>query len=712
MKPRFHIPSARDWSLYLVLALATVIMVGRLLQLQVLSYETYVESAAENRLTRVSEPAPRGVIYDRNGVLLAQNLPSFTVTITPAFLPDDPDPTDDVDPPQTQAIYRRLSELLKMPILVPGSTPQQECRTDPPRGIKDWVDEGAGFAPYVPVKVKCDVDRETAFAIRQELDKMPGVNVIVEPVRNYPTGPLTSALVGYMARIPSETDAPLTYDYFVNQRGLLPNRDRIGVQGIEAHEQDLLAGQNGSRLIEEDVAGRFLRVVSVQTETVPGLNVQLTIDVRLQAAAEAALLRRMNWIRNFTGGNIDYTSGVAIIMNPNTGEILAMVSWPTYDNRRFARSIDYDYYVSLAGDPNANPPIPEDPDYPLINHATNILYPPGSVFKIVTATGALEEGVIDPERELDDPGKITIRNAYYPADPGKAKDFVCWIYRPPFNTEGHGKVNFTRGIAESCNVYFYKIGGGYAPDKIEGLGIDNLNKWMQIFGFGQPTGVELPAEPRGTIPTRDWKRINIGENWATGDTYNAVIGQGYVLVTPLQLLNAYNAVINRGTLYQPQLVDKYLDGEGNVITDTTPAVKNLLPVSPETIELVQTGFRRAVVEGTLSGGINLYGETDPIVNVPGINAAGKTGSAEYCDRLAWSKELCIPGKWPAHAWTVLYAPYEAPEVSVLAFVYNGTEGSKVAAPIASDLLRAYFQIYKGVSLEEPQPQPTPAPQPR
>jgi penicillin-binding protein 2 len=688
----------------------TLGITARLLFLQTVTYEDYAEQAVENRLTRISEPAPRGVIYDRRGVLLAQNLPSFTVTITPAFLPDDPDPTDDADPPQTQAIYRRLAELLKMPLVVPGSTPQQECLPGPARrGIKDLVDEGAGFAPYNPVKIKCDVDRDTAFVIRQELDKLPGVNVIVEPVRDYPTGPLTSAIIGYMARIPSQFDAPLTYDYYVNQIGLLPNRDRIGVQGVEASQQDILAGQNGSKLIEEDVAGKLLRVVNVEQETIPGLNVKLTIDVRLQAAAEAALRRRMQWIYNFTGGNINYTSGVALMMNPNNGEILAMVSWPTYDNRRFARGIDYDYYVTLAGDPTANPPLPEDPDYPLINHAVNILYPPGSVFKIVTATGALEEGVIDPERELDDPGKITIRDAYYPADPGRAKNFVCWIYRPPNSNEGHGKVNFTRGIAESCNVYFYKIGGGYAPDKVEGLGIDRLGQWMRNFGFGQPTGVELPAEPRGTIPTRDWKRINIGENWATGDTYNAVIGQGYVLVTPLQLLNAYNAVINGGTLHQPQLVDQYLDGEGNIITDTAPITKSVLPASAETLALVRQGLRRVVTDGTLSGNINLYGELGPIINLPGINAAGKTGTAEYCDRRAWSLDLCPPGQWPAHAWTVGYAPFEAPEVSVLAFVYNGTEGSKVAGPIVSDLLRAYFQIYKGVTFDDPEPAPVPGP---
>jgi penicillin-binding protein 2 len=652
---------------------AVVALVAQLLKLQFVEHETYAEQAEENRITRVSDPAPRGVIYDRRGVLLARNVPAFSVTITPAYLPDNAAQVDD--------IYNRLAKLLNMPLTVPGSTPKAPCA--PGRGIRDLVDEGAGFEPYAPVKIKCDIEKDTALIIRELLGDMPGVNVIVEPLRDYPTGALTADLVGYMAPIPDPADAPLTYEYYT-ARGFVPNRDRIGVAGVEASMQDILGGQNGSRLVEEDVAGELLRVLGVETETVPGLNVQLSIDVRLQAAAEAALRARMKLYNDYSG-EIRATSGVVIVMNPNTGEILAMVSWPTYDNNRFARSIDYDYYVQLAGDPDRG--VPPDPQYPLLNHAVNILYPPGSVFKIVTATGVLEEGVIDPDRELNDPGKITIRDAYFPTDPGRAKDFVCW------NREGHGKVNFTRGIAESCNVYFYKIGGGWEPEGVAGLGIERLNKWMELFGFGQPTGVELPGELSGFIPDSKWKRITWGENWATGDTYNAVIGQGYVHVTPLQMLNAYNVIINGGQLLKPTVVDKILDGEGNVVTDTAPVVLSELPIKPESLQLIRAGLRRAVVEGTLAGDINIFGEVGvPIVDVPGVNVAGKTGTAEYCDQIAWEKNLCIPGQWPAHAWTMLYAPYENPEVSVIVFIYNGKEGSRLAAPVANTVLRAYFSL--------------------
>jgi penicillin-binding protein 2 len=668
--------SPRPWRVlvfYSALVAVVLVLVGRLLELQFVDYQTYAEQAEENRITRVSDPAPRGVIYDRRGVLLARNVPSFIVTITPAYLPDNE--------AQTEIIFNRLADLLDMPLTVPGSTPKAPC--SPGRGIRDLVEEGEGFAPYEPVKIKCDVDKDIALTIRELTPEMPGVNVVVEPLRDYPTGALTADVVGYLAPIPDPRVAPLTYAYYTG-RGFIPNRDRIGVAGVEASLQDILGGTNGSRLVEEDVAGQILRVVGVETETVPGLNVQLTIDVRLQAAAEAALRARMKLYNDFTG-ELRTTSGVAIVTNPNTGEILALVSWPTYDNRRFARGIDYDYYTQLAGDPERG--IPPDPQYPLLNHAVNILYPPGSVFKIVTATGVLEENVIDPNREINDPGRITIRDAYFPTDPGKAKDFVCW------NREGHGLVNFTRGIAESCNVYFYKIGGGYAEDGIEGLGIDRLDKWMALFGFGEPTGVELPGELSGFIPDSKWKRITWGENWATGDTYNAVIGQGYVHVTPLQMLNAYNVVINGGKLLQPTLVDKILDGQGNVVTDPQPSLIRRLPISERALQLVRAGLRRAVTSGTLEGDINLFGEVGvPIVDVPGVNVAGKTGTAEYCDQIAWPKGLCIPGQWPAHAWTILYAPYENPEVSVIVFLYNGKEGSRLAAPVASTILRAYFHL--------------------
>jgi penicillin-binding protein 2 len=674
MRPANPAPPLRVYLFYVVLVAAGLGLVGRLFVLQVLDRQIYTAEAFENRVSRVSDPAPRGIIYDRRGVPLVLNVPSFNIVVVPANLPDSE--------ARTEAIYQRLAELLDMPLTVPGSSPQAPCTagTGPgaTRGVRDLVEEGAGFRPFDPVKIGCDVSKELALVVREEKAQLPGVDVLVEPLRQYPTGELTAALVGYMAPIPSPLDAPLTYDYYVS-RGFLPGRDRYGVAGIEASMQDILAGQNGSSLVEKDVGGQTLRVLGVETATVPGSNVQLTIDARLQSATWAALTQRISYVNNFLQRQ-EVFAGVAIVMNPNTGEILSMVSWPTYDNNRFARFIDFDYYDALS----------KDPFYPLLNHAVNILYPPGSVFKIVTATGVLEEGVIDPDRTLEDEGKITIRDQYYPNDLGRARDFVCW------NRQGHGEVDFITGIAQSCNVYFYKIGGGYPDEDVEGLKIDRLGKWMRLFGLSQLTHVELPGELAGFIPNPDWKRITWGESWSTGDTYNAVIGQGYVHVTPLQMINAYNVIINGGWLYQPTLIDKILDGQGNVITDTAPILLNpeRLPISDETLSLVRQGMRQAVVDGTLAGDLNIYGEVGvPILDLPeDLHVAGKTGTAEYCDEFAFPRGWCIPGQFPTHSWTTLYAPYEDPEVSVIVFVYHGGEGSRMAAPIAGNILRAYFEL--------------------
>jgi penicillin-binding protein 2 len=369
--------------------------------------------------------------------------------------------------------------------------------------------------------------------------------------------------------------------------------------------------------------------------------------------------------------------------------VLAMVSWPTYDNNRFARNIDYPYYQQLSSDPL----------HPMINHAVGGVYPPGSTFKIITSAGALEEKVIDPNKQLTDPGRISIQNKVYnTADVGKTQDFVCWIYKDIGH--GHGLVDFLHGLAWSCDVYFYKIGGGWPDEGVQGLGIDRLGYWMQQFGLGEYTGIELPGDAKALVPTRDWKRINYGENWSTGDTYNAAIGQGYVLVTPLQLLDAYNVIANGGSLYKPTLIDRILDGQGNVISQTTPTLIRRVPISDSTLHLIQQGMYMAANDSNpadplLGGTLTVarsFGDASPIVDVPGISVAGKTGTAEYCDEIAWAQGLCVPGKWPSHAWTALYAPYENPEITVIVFVYDGNEGSVTAGPIANDILRAYFEL--------------------
>jgi penicillin-binding protein 2 len=681
------IPTWRMAITYAVMAGIGIAFAVRLFNLQILQGTTYLEAARENRITNVRLPAARGVIYDRNGSLLVRNLPSYNVLVTPAYLPDSE--------AEIETIYARLSELTGVPLVTSVTVPGARCRDE--RGIRQLVEERDSIAPYEAWPVACDVGETVARIIREQQVDMPGVSIEAEPVRDYTTGALTSAILGYMGPIPESLKD--TYEAL----GFVVDRDLIGYAGIEAAYQTLLAGSNGFKQVEEDVAGNPLREVGEVTQPTPGYSLRLTIDTRLQAAADSALRNQMEWV-NWSSGEADRTPlGVVIAMNPQTGEILALSTLPTYDTTRFSPFIPLDYYEELINDERGKP---------LVDHAVSSTFPPGSTFKLVTSVGALNERVIDPNQTILDPGKITIQNAYFPNDPGQSKDFVCW------NREGHGRVDFLHGLAFSCNVYFYKIGGGFPGEPIRegGLGVNDLYRYAHALGYGAPLGLDLPAEEGGLIPSTDWKRITLGESWSTGDTYNTATGQGYVLATPLQVLTSAATIANNGKVMWPHLVDQVLDGEGNVVKEIEPCVlwdlldgvitpveeigscRDLpesitdqleerestpdLDVQPEVLELVRQGMRMVVTEGTAED----YAQLD------NISSAGKTGTGEFCDEVASEQGLCVPGAWPSHAWYVAFAPYENPEIAVIAFVYNGTEGAVTSGPIVKQVLEAYFNL--------------------
>ncbi len=643
---------------YALILLGVIAIVSQLVRLQVVEHVELSELAIENRQSRVSEPAPRGVIFDRNGVILAHNLPSFNVTITPADLPDD-----DV---RLQEIYQHLSTVTGTPISTPpldaGSASVNRLGEDaPPPGLNEVVYLQQSIAPYDPVVVAPNVPREVAMALSEELRNLPGVDIKVAPVRDYPSGALTAHVVGYMGPITREVK-----DFYVD-KGFDPSRDKIGYAGMEAFMQDTLAGRNGSKLVEHDVAGLELRAVGEVTPAVAGSSLVLTLDLRLQAIAEGALRHRMKLENQMRRGQ-PVTNGVMIAMNPQTGEILAMVSLPTYDNQQFARFIPVDYYSELH----------DHPHHPLLNQAISGEHPPGSVFKLVVGSGALQEGIVTPEQRVSDPGEIEIVNRYFPNDPGKTRKVVCW------KRDGHGSVDFLTGIAHSCDVYFYALGGGYEEGEVYngGLGIDLIHQYATWLGYNQPTGIELPGELGGLIPDRDWKRLNIGENWSTGDTYIAAIGQGYVLATPLQVLNSFTPFINGGALVRPTLIREVLDGEGNVVQPFEPRVIHQTPLKRPILDLVAQGLRQVMVDGT----------GKRLEQIEGVVLAGKTSTAEYCDNIAQQAGRCKFGSWPAHAWFVGYGPFEDPEIAVLAFVYSGEEGATVAGPAVIEVLKAYFEL--------------------
>jgi penicillin-binding protein 2 len=675
--------------------------VFRLYNLQVVQYSEWLAKSNENRTHEINLPTSRGSIYDRKGYILARNIPSYNVVITPAELPDDDG--------EIQAIYRELSVLTKIPVNrgeVSQANPFVPCISD--HGITQIVTYGETTAPFEPVKISCDVDQQIALTIQENASSWPGVGVDVVPVRDYPTGSLTASIVGFLGPIPAVED-------YYQSLGFVPNRDKVGYAGVELYYQDLLAGVNGQRVVEWDIAGQILSDLLPPEPATPGSSIVLTIDTRLQQAVQSILVDEINdW--NQTLGEERMTSGAVIALNPRTGEVLSLVNYPTYENNRMARVIPAYYYEQLISDQRN----------PLLNLAVGAELPAGSVFKLVTATGGLNEGVVTPEEIIKTPAKITVTERYYANDPGRPRDFVDWIYKT--NPDGFGQLDFVHAVANSSNVYFYKVGGGYQDEVNPGLGICRLGTYARALGYGSlPNGygglplgystpeIQLPDVASGLIPDPTWKRINQGESWSTGDSYIVSVGQGYALATPLQVLLSAATVANDGKLMAPTILYEILDSEGNIIQPFNPSIRwdltvdpviqvyedntirgcqptgEMKTVQPWVFDQVRTGMRLAVTEGTLK---------TVFANV-NISVAGKTGTAEYCDKFAKAKNLCEPGNWPSHAWTVAFAPYEDPEIAVVAFVYNGQEGSTVAGPIVRRVLEAYFELKSADSAVSP-----------
>jgi penicillin-binding protein 2 len=742
---KYEVPTWRVLIVYGLIVGVVGVIIYRLLSLQVVGQQAWINQAVDNYQETLSDPAPRGIIYDRNDFILARNVASYNVVITPAGLPDD-----EAD---IQRIYREVSEMTG----VPAGGPVTEATLAnaklfsacvPGPSIADMVALGDSLAPYTPVRIACNIDEELARVLREKAVDWPGVSVEIEPIRDYPTGSLTANIIGFLGPIPEAlADA-------YEDRGFIANRDKVGYSGVETSLDDILLGRNGERVVQIDVAGQVLRNIEAPIPPVAGNNVVLTIDTRLQKAAEAALKDEIRF-QNEYFGTARISSGVVIAMNPQTGEILAMVSYPTFENNRMARFIPGYYYDQLI----------KDPRRPLVNNAVSANFPPGSTFKLATATGAYNEEVIGPEKIVETPGRLMICERFRPTDPctdRNARPFVDWIYDRggELNEAGFGALDFFHCIAYSSNVCFYKLGGGFEEEIPEGgLGILRLREYAMALGYGARSGIQLPGEEDGLIPTPQWKRINKGENWSTGDTYIASVGQGYVDATPLQVLMSGATIANRGKLMQPTIVREVQDSEGRVIPvwfnpedfslyeaqeveDDDGTVRTVwvnpadpdrplsrLPkgsyqispftpnlkwditetkkiqifncelgycdptnekkiVQPETVEAVRTGTRLAVAEEPLGTLNEVFMEDYPLP----IAVAGKTGTAEYCDDVARELQQCQFGSWPTHAWTLAYAPYDDPEIIILAFAYHGGEGGSVAAPIVARVMQAYFEL--------------------
>ncbi len=615
-----------DWRLLLLrigIVLAFSLLLAQLWRLQIVEGHGFRQLADINRFRVSPVDAPRGVIYDRNHQIVAANTPSFQVSIVPAALPKD-------DPGR---VYSELSGLLSVA----------------PADIADKVSKRKGD-DFTPVIIKSDVERDVVLRVEERHLRLPGVIVLPESSRLYPYGPLLSHLLGYMLPITEEQLAARQNDKEAGYRG----DDRIGAAGIEATYEKELRGKPGKKLYEVDATERPVNDLRIDSPD-PGHNLTLSVDVQLQKDVEKILADAM--------AKKKADSAVAIVMDPRNGQILSLVSLPSYDDNLFSGKVR----------PSELERVMNDPLKPMINYAISGAFAPGSVFKLVTASGSLQEGVANANTKILCEGALVIPNQYNPA---LSTRLPCWGV--------HGLQDFVTGLANSCDVYFYSLGGGNPGQKFEGLGNERLANYARLLGYGAPTGIDLTGEVDGLIPTAQWKQDTWGEQWLKGDTYNMSIGQGFVLATPLQVANATNAIANGGSLLEPRLVASVRDAEDNLIRDVEPTVIRKLPISENNLSLIRQGMERVP-----------RNDDTKAFNVPALKIAGKTGTAEF----PGPKDA--KGIMPTHGWFTAYAPYDDPQVTVTVFLQKGG-GPSDAFPVAMQIFKRYFNYSEPVATPTPQ----------
>ena len=618
----------------------------QLWRLQVVEGREHRKRAEENHIREVRLPAPRGVIYDRQLLegksrILASNAPIFLVSIVPADLPKG----------REEEVYERLGVLIAVP---PAQIRAQVAKRQ------------ADNEPFTPVPIKSGLQRSVALKVDEARLELPGVSVSVESTRRYAEGELFSHLIGYTALISPTLLPPEQYRRLTSPEGGYSVNDRIGADGIEEKYESLLRGRYGRKRLEVEASGRQ-RELGVAEAPRPGSNLVLTVDLDLQRYADQVLREGLH----------NSPTGAAIVTDPRNGEILALVSQPGYDNNVFTDESRDDELASLL----------TDPSQPFFHRAAAGLYPPGSTFKLITAIAALQEGVASRDTVIESRGAIYFDNDRFPGANASQR-------LPEWNSQGLGRLNFIQAIANSSNIYFFILGGGFekeypsGPLKL-GLGNDRIARYARMFGYGAPTGIDLTDEAYGTVPDESWKLSKLNETWFKGDTYNMSIGQGFVQATPLQVANATNAFANGGTLYQPHLLRAVVDADGQVSQMIEPRVIRTVDVEPRHLETM----REAMESGFSSGALL------PPYRIPGLRVAGKTGTGEFAG------EVNAQGELPTHGWFTGFAPADDPKISVTVFVERGS-GSKDAAPIAMRILRHYFGIP-----EEAQAPPIPTPTP-
>jgi penicillin-binding protein 2 len=588
----------------------------RLVYLQIAHTGQFTQLAAQGSSTVLQAiPSSRGVIYDRAGRPLVTNVPSFAVKLRPADLPLS----------QRGEVVARLSALLGMDTAK----------------INTEIDSNPG-SRFDLIRIAQDVPETTARLISEERDALPGVEVVVEARREYLDGSLFSQILGYTGAITPDELAK------ANGQVYLPD-DLVGRAGVEATYEAQLRGTYGQESVERDPSGRALKVLQTVKPAVAGDSLRLTIDTKEQRYAQQAL----EWAIKAA----HLQAGVVIVMNPQTGEILALVSLPTYDDNLFAKGISEADYQKLLNAPGR----------PLLNHAISENFPPGSTYKLVAGTGALADKKITPTTQLQTAGYLSIGSYKY----------------TEWNHVGFGPLDIFHGFGHSSDTFFYQVAGM--------LGIDRLGYWAKRLGFGAPSGIDLPGEVAGVVPTNQWKLDTLGEPIYPGEVYQAGIGQGYDIVTPIQLINAYCALANGGTLYQPQVVHDVIGPDGTVVQPFQPKVIRK-DVAPAWVLKTMREAARTVV--TVRHTYNL-------VDMP-IVVAGKSGTAEFGIRDS-------QGRLPFHNWFVGFVPKDpyhgsiddpTSRLVVLAFAND----SRTVGNTATEIVKYYLQLHFGIKQDFRLPQ--------
>ena len=557
---------------------------------------------SENNRIRIREvTADRGMLLDRKGRILAHNRPSFEVFVVPEDIRIHPETLE------------KVAELLNLP---------QEEIGERVKGLKRRL-------AFRPMKLKSDLDWDRLVLLESNRIHLPGILVDVKPTRAYQYGSLASHLIGYIGEV-DEGDLKQAKEKAYRMGST------IGKYGVEYEWEAQLRGVDGGRQIEVDALGREIKPLR-SVESFPGNNVFLTIDYDLQQVAEEAYQEK---------------HGALLAMEIKTGRILAMVSKPSFDPSVFARNITPQEWRALI----------EHPFHPLQNKGIQGQYPPGSVFKIVTAIAGLETRAITPQTQITCTGVF----------PYGDRDFRCW------KEGGHGTINLHRALAESCDTYFYQVGLK--------VGVDAIAHYASELGLGKKTGISLPHEKSGIVPSTSWKKKRFGVSWYTGETLSFAVGQGYLNTTPLQILTLIAAVANGGRIMLPQVVERVEDVYGKKLKEYPPVETGRAEISKETLCLVQEALMAAVNEPRGTGGAAALKE---------VKVAGKTGTAQVIRMAADFKKgdmNRMPLKFRDHAWFAAYAPFEDPQIAIAVLVEHGGYGGAAAAPIAKKVMEKYFNL--------------------